>query len=271
MAKTNNNRRGSVFKRLLGNRNTVTLLGIIACIGVLVVGYNIRVNNAINPRTVPYAKQNIPARTLIDESMLGKIKISSTYASSTKNLITNVNEIVGNYASYKTNIPKGSLIYDDMIKTAEEMPDAAFANIENNYTVFSLSVDSKSTFANSIRAGDYIDLYMSTTVSSGESSNSDKLIVYGKLIESIRVLAVKDSLGENILKNGLSYGKPAELLFAVSNENYLLLMEAKFLDNIEIEPILRNEHYTAQAKETLVSSNYLKSLIQDRVSPLSTN
>ena len=47
-----------------------------------------------------------------------------------------------------------------MLKKSEEMPDAAFANIEDGYTIFSLEVDKESTYANSIRAGDYIDLYM---------------------------------------------------------------------------------------------------------------
>ena len=126
--------------------------------------------------------------------MVGRIKLASNYVTDSSNLIKNVNEVVNNYVSYKTNIPKGSLFYKESIKTSDEMPDAAFANIADGFTIFSLGVTVDSTFANSIRAGDYIDLYMSAT------NPTDKLVIYAKMIESIRVLAVKDSKGNNILK-----------------------------------------------------------------------
>ena len=115
---------GSIFKRLLGNKNTVTILGVLACVVTLVVGYNYRVNNAISPITVPYAKESIPSRTLITSDMVGRIKLASNYVTDSSNLIKNVNEVVNNYVSYKTNIPKGSLFYKESIKTSDEMPYA---------------------------------------------------------------------------------------------------------------------------------------------------
>lgn len=257
----NKKKKTSIFKRLLGNKNTVTLLGVIACIATLIIGYNYRVNNAISPITVPYAKESIPSRTLITSDMVGRIKLASNYVSDSSNLIKNVNEVVNNYVSYKTNIPKGSLFYDEMVKKADEMPDAAFANIADGYTIFSLSVSVDSTYGNSIRAGDYIDLYMSAT------NPTDNLVIYAKLVESIRVLAVKDSKGNNILKNTVANGKPSELLFAVQEDLYLLLMRSQAIKttDIKIEPVLRNHAYTEAAGETLVSSEQLKNFINDRV------
>ncbi len=255
---------GSIFKRLLGNKNTVTILGVLACIATLVIGYNYRVNNAISPIIVPYAKESIPSRTLITSDMVGRIKLASNYVNDSSNLIKNVNEVVNNYVSYKTNIPKGSLFYKETVKKADEMPDAAFANIADGFTIFSLGVTVDSTFANSIRAGDYIDLYMSTT------NPTDNLVIYAKMIESIRVLAVKDSKGNNILKNTVANGKPSELLFAVPEDLYLLLMRAEAITStkISIEPVLRNEAYTDAANETQVSSEQLRNFINDRVKEL---
>lgn len=254
----------SVFKRLIGNKNTVTILGVLACIAVLIVGYNYRVKMAISPISIPYAKQNIPARTLITSDMIGKIQVSSTYVNDADNLVKTVNEVVNKYVSYKTNIPEGSLFYQEYLKEADEMPDSAFANIPDGYTIFSLDVTADSTYANSIRAGDYIDLYMSAR------DTENNLVIYGCFIESIRVLAVKDSKGNNIVENTLAAGKPAELLFAVEEDMYLLLMRASFIKEagIKIEPLLRNKNYTDAAGKTQVSSEYLRSFIENRVTQL---
>ncbi len=254
----------SIFRRFIGNRNTVTILGILACVAVLIVGYNYRVNQAISPIAIPYAKETIPSRTLITEDMVGKIKVSSSFTADATNLVKTEAEVVNKYVSYKTNIPKGSLFYQEQLKEADEMPDSAFANIEDGYTIFSLDVSLDETYANSIRAGDYIDLYLSAR------DPDNNLVIYGKFIESIRVLAVKDSKGNNILKNTVAYGKPSELLFAVRDDMYLLLMQASFITDadVEIEPVMRNQQYTADANETLVSSQQLQTFIQDRVSTL---
>ena len=56
---------GSIFKRLLGNKNTVTILGVLACVATLVVGYNYRVNNAISPITVPMQKNQFHQELLL--------------------------------------------------------------------------------------------------------------------------------------------------------------------------------------------------------------
>lgn len=265
MKKTSSSKKASVFKRFIGNRNTVTLLGILACVSVLLIGYNYRVNQAINPIAIPYAKVSIPKRTLITSEMVGKIKVSTDFTSNATNLVSNVNDVINKYASYKTNIPKNSLFYSEMLKNEDEMPDHAFADIEDGYTIYSLDVSLDDTYANSIREGDYIDLYMSTN----DPSNSN-LVMYGKLIESIRVLAVKDASGNNILKSSAAYGKPTELLFAVQNDMYLLLMQAEFITDtkIKIEPVIRNQNYTAAANETRVSSEQLQTFIKDRVSNL---
>ena len=43
------------IKKFFTNRNTVTVVGVVLAIIVLYVGYNMRINQAITPVTVPYA------------------------------------------------------------------------------------------------------------------------------------------------------------------------------------------------------------------------
>lgn len=256
---------GGLVKRFVGNKNTVTILGVLACIATLVVGYNYRVRTAISPVTIPYAKQNIASRTLVTADMIGNIKITNTYTSKADNLLRNASSVVNKYVSYKTSIPKGSLFYKEQLIEADEMPDAAFANIEDGFTVFSLDVSLSDTFYNSVRAGDYIDLYVLASEKTSDDAAPTK-VVFAKLVQSIKVLAVKDSKGQNILKNKLENGKPSELLFAVEEDIYLLLMKAENAKGIDVSitPVLRNSNYTEKKGKTEVSSEELKSFILDR-------
>ena len=47
----------TTFKRFLSNKNTVTIIGVMLGIVVLYVGYNYRVNHAIETVSIHYAKQ----------------------------------------------------------------------------------------------------------------------------------------------------------------------------------------------------------------------
>lgn len=261
MAKNKAKSGTNAIKKFVGNKNVVTLLGFAACVATLVIGYQVRVRDAISPTRLPVAKETIPSRTLITDDMVGSVQIASTYTGEASNVIRSSRDVVGKYVSYKTTIPKGGLFYKDQLIESSEMPDAAFANIEDGQTIFSLEVDKDSTFDNSIRAGDYIDLYMSA-----QDYNNGNLVIYGPLIKSIRVLAVKDSKGNNIVKNTLAYGEPSELLFAVDDEMFDLLSEIKWVKgNIELSPVIFNKNYTAAAGETEVPSEYLQAFIKDQV------
>lgn len=266
MGKVNSKKTNNFIMRFVGNKNVVTFLGLAACVGVLFFGYNYRVNVAISPISVPYAKESIAARTLITSDMVGTIKVSSDYLGSATSVIRDSQEVVNKYVSYKTNIPKGSLFFKEQLKEADEMPDSAFANIEDGYTIFSLAVTVDDTYANSIFAGQYIDLYMSAK----DDESENNLVIYGRLIESIRVLAVKDKRGRNILQTSMSAGlKPAELLFAVEDEMFLLLMQSQYIQgNIKLVPVLRNQQYTVDQGETLVSSVQLQEFIKRKVEVL---
>ena len=146
---------GGIIKRFVGNKNTVTILGILACIATLIIGYNYRVKLSINPINVPYAKQNIASRTLITSEMVGNIKIASTYTQNADNLVTSAKSVVNKYASFKSSIPKNSLFYKQQLIEAEELPDYAFSNIPDGYTVYSLGLaNADASYYNSIRAGD---------------------------------------------------------------------------------------------------------------------
>ena len=53
------------IKKFLSNKNTVTVVGAVVAVVVLYIAYSMRVNAAINPISVPYAKEQINPGTQI--------------------------------------------------------------------------------------------------------------------------------------------------------------------------------------------------------------
>lgn len=252
------------LKRMLGNKNTVTIIGVLIGIAVILIGYNYRVNNAVQPKEVPYAKVRLSGKTQITETMINKeigfIKVSQSFIDETPNLIKSTNELIGKFVNYDTVIPEGALFYKSQIVEEKEIPDSAFSKIKDDYTIFSLSVNQHTTYGNSIMPGNYIDLYMKATDDNG-------LLMFGKFIESIEVLGVRDSSGNDVFIDSQAKRTPSELLFAVPDNLFLLLSKAVNLgtNNISILPVPRNADYTVHGTgATWVTSKQLQDMINSK-------
>lgn len=240
------------IKRFLGNKNTVTIMGVLAGIAVLYIGYNWRVKQAIEPKSVPYAKQEIVANTLITNDMVGSVKVSKSMVDSTQNLATSNNQVVGKYVAYDSTIPEGSLFYKSQLMTEEQLPNYIVRNIPEGYTVYSLEVNSHLTYANSIMPNDYIDLYF-------KAMDDENKVIFTKLIESIKVIAVKDSQGKSVFSSESKNSQPAELVFAVPDDMFLLLKKSDYItsNSIAIVPVPRNANYTENPNATQVASDVI--------------
>ena len=251
---------GVAIKRFLSNKNTVTIIGVILGIVVLYIGYTWRVNNALELVSVPVAKEEIASRTKITEDMLTYIKLPRNSIESLDNLETSASTIVGKYVSFGTSVAKNSMFYTSYLISKSEMPDSAFANIPDGYTIFSLDVTQHSTYGNSIYPDNYIDLNLKATDDSGK-------VIFGKLISSIKVLAVKDSNGNHVFETTVETRTPAELLFAVTDDMFLLLKKAEYI-GCEISPVPRNASYSADPGETSVANDYLRDFILSKAATI---
>lgn len=239
------------IKRFFGNKNTVTILCVLAAVILLYFMYNYRINQQTRPVRVPYAKVEIQPRTLITEEMIGWYEIPQVAVSS--NVVRIANDVVGKYANFNTVIPAGSLFYKSTLVTWDEMPDSAWADIPDGYTVVSLSVNTETTYGNSIFPGNYIDLYYATYDETGK-------LLLGKLIESIEVLAVKDGSGNHVFENSSQLKSPNSLIFSVPENLHLLLRKASYLSG-EIIPVPRNQSYSENPGATVVTSEYIQDFI----------
>ena len=141
---------GTKLKRFIGNKNTVSIICVIAGLAVLFVGYNYRVKKAIDPTRIPYALNDLEPRHVITEKDIGYMDVNSTVVNKATNLITNLNDLIGKEVTYGNTVHAGSLFYKEDVTEPKLSPDYVLNDIEDGYTAFSLSVDPLSTYGNNI-------------------------------------------------------------------------------------------------------------------------
>ena len=259
-----NNLKASM-KKFLGNKNTVTILGVILCLIILYIGYNYRINSKVELVQVPYAKETIQPRTYITQSMIGTMNVPKSFL--VGKYYTRTENIVGKYSNYNTIIAEGSLFYTDLVVSKENLPDSAFQDVPEGYTVINYPVTIASTYANSMAPGSYINIYYKSLNDNGE-------IMFGKFISNIKVLDVKDSSGQHVFENSEETRTPAYMLFAVPEETHLLLRKALYLDEYDVELILipNTATLTDEDKNTVrVSSDDIENFINSKTVFVSVN
>jgi len=257
-----NNLKASM-KKFLGNKNTVTILGIILCLVILFIGYNARINAKVELVQVPYAKETIQPRTYITESMIGTMNVPKSFL--VGNYYSNVNTIIGKYSNYNTIIAEGSLFYDDLVVTAEELPDSAFQDVPEGYTVIIYPVDIYTTYANSMAPGSIINIYY-------KSLNDSEEVMFGKFVSNIEILDVKDSSGRHVFENSEEERTPAYLLFAVPEETHLLLRKALYLEDYDVELLLiPNTATLDEDAKVTVTSKQIEEFINEKTAFVSVD
>lgn len=257
-----NNLKASM-KKLLGNKNTVTILGILLCLVILAIGYNYRINSKVELVDVPYALETIQPRTYITDKMVGTMRVPRSFL--VGKYYTQKNNIVGKYSNYNTIIAKGSIFYVDLVTSKEDLPDSAFQDVPEGYTVINYPVNIESTYANSMAPGSYINIYY-------KSLNDDDEVMFGKFISNIKVLDVKDSTGQHVFENSEEPRTPAFMLFAVPEETHLLLRKALYLKEYAVELLLvpNTQTLTSDAK-VQVSSDDIEEFINSKTVFVSVN
>lgn len=257
-----NNLKASM-KKFLGNKNTVTILGVVLCLVILYIGYNARINSRVELIQVPYAKETIQPRTYITEDMIGTMNVPKSFIAGS--YYSTVNGLVGKYSNYNTMIPKGSLFYADLVVDAKDLPDYAFQNVPEGHTVIIYPVDIYTTYANSMSPGSYINIYYKSLNDNGE-------VMFGKFISNVEILDVKDSSGQHVFENSEETRTPSYLLFAVPEDMHLLLRKALYLTDYDVELILIPNTETLTEKDSVyVSSSQIEEFINSKTAFVSVN
>ena len=245
------------LSKILKNKNTVTILGVVICLVILYVGYSIRINQKTALVEVYYANQTIQPKTKITADMVSKTQVPAAFIKG--NYYKNYDDIVGKYSNYNTMIANGSIFYTDLLIEEDSLPDAALQKIEEGDKLVSYRVDTESPYGNSLMPGNLVDVYVKIL-------NTDGKIVYGKLMEQVEILAVKDVDGKNVFDSTDEVLIPAYLYFGLPENKYLLFSALNYIKeelkeyNIEIVFVPNTMSYEDKTA-VQVSSTYLYNYI----------
>ena len=69
----------TTIKRFISNKNTITILGVLLGIVVLYIGYNYRVDQAIDTVVIPFARQTITATSEITQEMISTTEVLRSF------------------------------------------------------------------------------------------------------------------------------------------------------------------------------------------------
>lgn len=205
--------KNSAIKKFLGNKNTVTILGVLLIVVILYIGYNVRINQAVSLKSVPVASTTIAPKTEITSSMITTVSVPTEFL--TGSYYSKQENIVGKYTNYNATLVEGSLFYTDLLVAEEDLPDAMFTDLEEGYRVATISLSSVTGLYGT--PGDYIDIYFS-------GINSDNKVMFGQFLSGLKILSVVDANGNNVYGNITTeeVGSPTTMYIEVPEDLYIL-------------------------------------------------
>lgn len=254
------------LNKFLKNKNTVTILGVLACLVILYAGYTMRINKKTALVDVYYANQTIQPKTKITEEMVSKTSVPEAFILGT--YYKDYKQIVGKYSNYNTMIAEGSLFYTDLLVDEENLPDAIFYDVNEGERVVNFPVDTESTYGNAMMPGNLVDIYV-------KMIDTNEKVVYGELLEKVEILGVKDSSGNNVFESTEETRTPAYMYFSLPEAKYLLFSSLNYIkdyfEDYEIEVVLvpnTVDYKDSDATATEVTSDYLYKFIVDKISQI---
>ncbi len=240
------------LKKFFTNKNVVTILLVIVILVVLYFGYSGSIKKQTNPVNMPVAAEKINPKTKITNEKIVYKQIPASMID--ENAIRNTVLILDKYTNVNVTIPAGSLFYEEWLVDADKLPGNWIEqlNYEKGELGYYMSVNVESTLGNNVLPNTYIDIYM-------RAADENGTIMFGKLMKNIKVLVVHDGSGNNVFDNSESIGAPSKIGFAVSQDYYMLLTKADYL-NVELVIVPRGA--TVPAKdEVIVTSQTLRDYI----------
>ena len=248
------------LKKFTRNKNAVTIVGALAILMVLMLGYNYRINQVTQPIKVLVAAEEIPARTQITADMLKQIEVPPALIRD--NVLTSTKDIIGMYTAFDTTVSENSLFYEGMLLDSDELPNASITDLDEDELAYNLMVDMETSYANSIVPDSYVDIYFKAVDETGSP-------IVGKLVENVKILAIKDSSGDNVFQSADS-GNPYMYIFAVTEDIHILLRQSEYLEGYDtaLIPVPTGKVYEGTEADVQIASQFIKNWIMSKAVPI---
>ena len=263
------------FNKFLKNKNTVTILGVLACLIILYAGYTMRINQEVSLSPVCFAVQTIQPKTNINAEMVNTIDFPTSFIRNglDASYIANCNNVIGKYSNYNSIIAQGSIFYSELLIEEENLPDAMLFDVNEGERIVSFPVTMESTYGNSIMPGNKVDIYVKLI---NNENNREYKVVYGQFYEKVEILGVKTSDGKNVFESTDEVRTPSFVYFSLEEVKYLLFSSLQYIqeyyEDYEIEIVLvpntvdfEEEIEKGETIATEVTSDYLYDFTLDRI------
>lgn len=214
------------LKKFITNKNVVTIIGVLLVLAILFWGYTSSIKKETNPVNVPIAAKKINPKTQITSEDITYAQVANRMVG--QGVLRSSALIVGKYTNLNVTIPQGSMFYSDWVVDAEDIPGNWIEQLDYSAGElgYYMDVNVENTLGNNVLPNTYIDIYMKAQDETGTT-------MFGKLLKNIKVLVVHDSQGNDVFEDSASIGTPAKIGFAVSQDLYVLLTKAEYL-NIDL-------------------------------------
>lgn len=207
------------------NKNRWILVGLILFVSFVAFGVSVLyVNHELELIEVYVAKDDLRARTLMDESVIRLVKVPKAYLSDA--VVIKKEDIVGKYIKLNSSIPKGSLVYLSSIERLDDAIDEPALLLNVNQAVFAIEVNLSSTSGNTLQKGSKVDIYATI------KNNRDTIV--DLLFKQVRVLSIKDKNGNEV--NDESNQIPKIMLIAMDQNEIPILTKVIAMGDITITP-----------------------------------
>ena len=251
----------NTLKKFVANKNTVTIIGVLAGVIVLYVGYNCRINQSVATIQVYYVNQAVESNTQLTEDMISRVTVNAKLTNTYKNLVTNLSQIQDAngeffYVNFDHSLTEGQLLCtSDLIAKSEKADQKLYKNLKKDYKIFMLDVDLDTTHGNSIAPGNAVDIYI-------QGKDENKKIIFTPFIENLEVIDVVDTKWSTTA--GEEGTSPKYIITVVSVENFELLTKATLLNDYSFEliPVPKEVPFSETDGETKIVNEYLKNLIE---------
>lgn len=248
------------------SKELVTIIGVVLIMGILYFTYNYQLNKSLEiSKNIPIAARQISAGTKITEEDIETIDVPSSMLSNF-DIVTDMDEIIGQYVLYDALVPEGSFFYNATLSADDISPDAMFKDLTENEDAIMMDVSLETTYGNSIMPGNVIDIY-AEAVDIGANKDGENEYIVGPLVTGAKVLAVLDSNGQNVFADHNEVLSPRWFVFTLSSDIIQTIRKAQKLQasayQIELFPVVSGKSWNTAGDNTLVSQNYITNLIEN--------
>ena len=228
-----------------------------ALLGLIYLGFGIRLKMKLDLQTTYIAARDIPPRTKLESTDLIETRIPNGYL--LDNTFNMKEEIIGKYTEIQGMIPAGSVFYRDMLYPEESLPDYPSIQLKEGQAAYTLETD-LARLGGDIIPGQRVDIYVSI------DQNANEAPITGCLLAGARVVSIKDHKGLD-LSDPDSTGIPYLAILAVDKSDLELLSIAETMGSIRL--FSSSMSYDPTLEAVLVKDTPIYDFLSDQQIPVS--